>query len=196
LFFRRKDEPVDWLIIGIGNPGRQYADTRHNLGFRVVNELARRWGVGRMARRFQGLFGVAEVFGERVGLLKPMTFVNRSGQSVAEAVRQLRLPTQRLLVVLDDAALPLGKLRLRSRGSDGGHKGLRSILEALGTQFVPRLRIGIGAPPPDTDLVTFVLSPFAPEERPIIEQAIERAADAVQVWMTEGVEAAMQQFNR
>ncbi len=149
-----------------------------------------------MVGRFQGLFGVAKVFGERVGLLKPMTFVNRSGQSVAEAVRQLHLPTQRLLVVLDDAMLPLGKLRLRPQGSDGGHRGLRSILEALGTQFVPRLRIGIGAPPPEMDLTTFVLSPFAPEERPIIDQAIKRAADAVQVWMTEGIEAAMQQFNR
>jgi PTH1 family peptidyl-tRNA hydrolase len=196
LLWNRCDEWVERLVVGIGNPGPEYADTRHNVGFSVVDELARRWGVTRWGARFHGLWAIAVVNGRRVGLLKPLTFVNLSGRSVQAAVHRLALPLDQLLVILDDAALPLGKLRLRPKGSDGGHKGLRSVLQALGTDAVPRLRVGIGAPPPGVDLVEFVLSPFAPEERPVIADAVVRAADAVEVWLTEGIEAAMQRFNR
>lgn len=186
---------VDFLVIGLGNPGPQYRDTRHNVGFRVIEALARRWKVCPEGLRFQGLFATASLKSLRVGLLKPLTYMNLSGQSVREAVGRLRLRLERVLIVSDDTNLPLGKLRLRPKGSDGGHKGLRSVLQALGTQEVPRLRVGIGPPPQGVDLVAFVLSPFEPEEAPIIADAVERAAEAVQIWLTEGIEAAMQRFN-
>ncbi len=196
MFWKRSFEPVDFLVIGIGNPGPEYDRTRHNVGFRVVEVLAKRWGVRRDEVRFQGIFAVAHINEKSVGLLKPLTYVNLSGVSVLAAVQKLRLLPERLLVVLDDVNLPLGKLRLRPKSSDGGHKGLRSILDALQTDAVPRLRIGVGIPLRGEDLVEFVLSPFAPEEEPVIAEAIERAADAVQVWLTEGMDAAMQKFNR
>lgn len=146
--------------------------------------------------RFRGLFAIAQVDRQRIGLLKPLTYVNLIGQSVGEAVKKLTLPLDRLLIVLDDVSLTLGKLRLRSKGSDGGHKGLQSVLQVLGTEEVPRLRIGVGIPIKGVDLAEFVLSPFAPEEEPVISEVIERACDAVQTWIAEGIETAMTKFNR
>ncbi len=196
LFWRRRLEPVDRLIVGIGNPGPEYARTRHNVGFRVVEALAKRLGIRRDETRFKGIYAVASLDSFRIALLKPLTYVNLSGQSVQEAVRQLALSTEQILVILDDVNLPLGKLRLRPKGSSGGHKGLQSILDALQTDEVPRLRVGVGAPPEGVDLVTFVLSPFEPDEEPLIAEAVERAADAAIVWATQGIETAMQRFNQ
>ncbi|MFN3422475.1 MAG: aminoacyl-tRNA hydrolase [Armatimonadota bacterium] len=196
LFWLRRHELVERLIVGIGNPGPEYAQTRHNVGFRVVNLLARQLGVKREEARFKGIFAVAKLDELNIGLLKPLTYVNLSGQSVREAVDLLGLTTEQILVVLDDAQLPLGKLRLRAKGSSGGHKGLQSIIEALQTENIPRLRIGIGSPPEGLDMATFVLSPFEPEEEKVIAEAVEAAAEAVKVWAKEGIEAAMQKFNR
>ena len=184
------------MIVGIGNPGPEYAPTRHNVGFRVVNSLAKQLGVKREEARFKGVFAVAKLDGLRIGLLKPLTYVNLSGQSVSEAVKGLNLTTEQVLVVLDDAQLPLGKLRLRAKGSSGGHKGLQSIIDALQTESIPRLRIGIGSPPEGVDMATYVLSPFEPEEEGVIREAIETAAEAAKVWAKEGIEVAMQRFNR
>ncbi len=195
-FLRRQKIAVDRLIVGIGNPGPEYASTRHNVGFRVVDALAKRWQIQREDLRFHGAFVVVEANGLRLGLLKPLTYVNLSGRSVKAAVQHLNLSTDQILVVLDDVSLPLGKLRLRPKGSSGGHKGLQSILEALGTDEIPRLRVGIGPLPEGIDLVTFVLSPFTPEEELVIGEAIERASEAAISWATEGVEVAMQRFNR
>jgi len=196
LFWRRRVEPVDRLIVGIGNPGPEYAKTRHNVGFRVLDALAKRLKVSKQEARFRGIYAVAQVEDLRVGLLKPLTYVNLSGQSVGEAVKQLNLQPEQILVVLDDAQLPLGKLRMRPKGSSGGHKGLQSIIDALQTEEIPRLRVGIGSPPEGVDMVTFVLSPFEDDEEPIIGEAVERAADAAIVWATEGINAAMQKFNK
>ena len=196
LFWRRRVEPVDRLIVGIGNPGPEYAKTRHNVGFRVLDALAKRLKVSKQEARFRGIYAVAQVEDLRVGLLKPLTYVNLSGQSVGEAVKQLNLQPEQILVVLDDAQLPLGKLRMRPKGSGGGHRGLQSIIDALQTDEIPRLRIGIGSPPEGVDMVTFVLSPFEDDEEPIIGEAVERAADAAIVWATEGINAAMQKFNK
>jgi len=196
LFLFRRTETVDRLIVGIGNPGPEYAPTRHNVGFRVVNSLAKQLGVKREEARFKGVFAVAKLDGLRIGLLKPLTYVNLSGQSVSEAVKGLNLTTEQVLVVLDDAQLPLGKLRLRAKGSSGGHKGLQSIIDALQTESIPRLRIGIGSPPEGVDMATYVLSPFEPEEEGVIREAIETAAEAAKVWAKEGIEVAMQRFNR
>ncbi len=195
-FWRRRLVSVERLIVGIGNPGPEYAPTRHNVGFRVVDALAKRWNIQRDEARFHGIFAVATVNEQRIGLLKPLTYVNLSGQSVRAAVQQLNLTPEQVLIVLDDVSLPLGKLRLRAKGSSGGHKGLQSVLDALQTENVPRLRVGIGPLPEGMDLVTFVLSPFLPEEEPVIAKAVEQAADAATVWAIEGIEAAMQRFNR
>ncbi len=196
LFWRRRLEPVDSLIVGIGNPDPEYAKTRHNVGFRVLDALAKRLKVSKQEARFRGIYAVAHVGDLKVGLLKPLTYVNLSGQAVSEAVKQLNLPPKQILVVLDDAQLPLGKLRMRPKGSSGGHRGLQSIIDALQMEEIPRLRIGIGSPPEGVDMVTFVLSPFEEDEEPVIGEAVERAADAAIVWATEGINAAMQKFNK
>jgi len=158
--------------------------------------LAKQLGVKREEARFKGVFAAAKLDGLTVGLLKPLTYVNLSGQSVREAVNRLNLATEQILVVLDDAQLPLGKLRLRAKGSSGGHKGLQSIIEALQTENIPRLRIGIGSPPEGVDMATYVLSPFEPEEEAIIAETVEIAAEAAKVWAKDGIEIAMQRFNR
>ncbi|MCS7264850.1 MAG: aminoacyl-tRNA hydrolase [Armatimonadetes bacterium] len=196
LFGLRRTEPVDRLIVGIGNPGPEYAQTRHNVGFRVINLIAKQLGVKREEAKFKGIFAVAKLNGLTIGLLKPLTYVNLSGHSVLEAVKRLNLAPEQILVVLDDAQLPLGKLRLRAKGSSGGHKGLQSIIEALQTENIPRLRIGIGSPPEGVEMATFVLSPFEPEEEKVIVEAIEIASQAARFWAKEGIEAAMQRFNR
>jgi PTH1 family peptidyl-tRNA hydrolase len=196
LFWRRRIEPVDRLIVGIGNPGPEYAKTRHNVGFRVLDALAKRLNVSKQEARFRGVYAVAPIGDLKVGLLKPLTYVNLSGQAVSEAVKQLNLQPEQILVVLDDAQLPLGKLRMRPKGSSGGHKGLQSIIDALQTEEIPRLRVGIGSPPEGVDMVTFVLSPFEDDEELVISEAVERAADAAIVWATEGINAAMQKFNK
>jgi PTH1 family peptidyl-tRNA hydrolase len=196
LFWRRRIEPVDRLIVGIGNPGPEYAKTRHNVGFRVLDALAKRLNVSKQEARFRGVYAVAQIGDLKVGLLKPLTYVNLSGQAVSEAVKQLNLQPEQILVVLDDAQLPLGKLRMRPKGSSGGHKGLQSIIDALQTEEIPRLRVGIGSPPEGVDMVTFVLSPFEDDEELVIGEAVKRAADAAIVWATEGINAAMQKFNK
>jgi len=183
------------LVVGLGNPGRTYAQTRHNLGFRVVEALARRCGLRDWRRRFHSLAVEGILGGQDVMLMKPETYVNESGRAVRAAVDWCRLDPQDVLVVCDDFNLPLGRLRVRGRGSSGGHKGLESVLQALGSQEVSRLRVGIGAEgaPRDRD---FVLSRFAPEERDMVEEAIERAARAVEVWVEFGLERCQNEFNR
>lgn len=196
LFWFRRIEHVDRLIVGIGNPGPKYAQTRHNVGFRVVNLLAKQLGVKKEEARFKGIFALAKMNDLQIGLLKPLTYVNLSGQSVRDAVKKLNLATEQILVILDDTQLPLGKLRLRAKGSSGGHKGLQSVIDELQTENIPRLRIGVGSPPENIDMATFVLSPFEPEEEVIVAKTIEIATEAVKVWVMEGIEVAMQRFNR
>ncbi|MBK9120270.1 MAG: aminoacyl-tRNA hydrolase [Phycisphaerales bacterium] len=185
------------LIAGLGNPGPRYAETRHNVGYDVADELARRWrcDLSRFDRDFEGLVGEAQVGTERVLLLKPLTFMNLSGRSVAAVCRFYRLPPTEVLVVHDDLDLPVGQLRLRASGSAGGQKGLADILRHFGTQEVARLRIGIGkalrAPASD-----FVLSRFLPDERPVIDATVALAAEAAEAWVRRGIATAMNEFNR
>jgi len=185
------------LIAGLGNPGPRYAGTRHNVGFLVVEELARRWQVrlDRYERDFEALVGEANREGRRVLLIEPQTLMNLSGRSVAAVQRFYKLEPADLLVVLDDVDLPVGRIRLRASGSSGGHRGLENILQALGRQDVPRLRIGIGKVHASAT-VAHVLSRFAPDEREPIAEAITLAADAVEFWLSESVEAAMTRYNR
>ena len=182
-------------MVGLGNPGSKYDATRHNIGFEVVDRLARGGAGASFNRKFEGQLAEAEIDFHRVLLLKPETFMNLSGRSVRQAVQFYKLdPAADLLVVCDDLNLPLGKLRLRAGGSDGGQKGLRDISAQLGSQDYARLRIGIGDRGP-IDAADFVLSRFRAAERPVIDDALISATQAVAVWVTQGLAAAMNRFN-
>ncbi len=183
------------LIIGLGNPGRKYQGTRHNVGYMTLAELAKRFGVGRPKGKFQGEVLDADLTGQRALLLSPTTYMNNSGMSVQAAKEFYKLSLDELLVISDDLNLPLGKVRIRSEGSAGGQKGLADIVRRLGTESFPRLRIGIGSPPEDWDAADYVLSTFTREELPEIEKAIVRAVDAVVDWAHKGIQYSMNQYN-
>ncbi|MEW6509406.1 MAG: aminoacyl-tRNA hydrolase [Bacteroidota bacterium] len=185
------------LIVGLGNPGPAYAQTRHNLGFMVVDELCRRAGCSWTTGADEYALAAATSGGSALHLLKPLTFMNLSGSAVARALASLVLPEEALLIVTDDFQIPLGTIRMRARGSDGGHHGLASVIEALGTDRFPRLRCGIGreAMPPGERRRDFVLSPFDPEEQKAVEAMIARAADAAAAFATAGIDRAMSEFN-
>jgi PTH1 family peptidyl-tRNA hydrolase len=183
------------LVVGLGNPGRRYAGTRHNLGFTVLAELAKRFGAGSPRGKFQGEVVEVAVEGEKVLLLSPLTYMNNSGASVVAARDFYGLPNDAVLVICDDLNLPLAKLRIRSGGSSGGQKGLADIVRKLQTEEFPRLRIGLGAPPPNWDAADFVLGRFSQVELFEIEQAVLKAADAVAVWVREGLQTCMNRYN-
>jgi PTH1 family peptidyl-tRNA hydrolase len=182
------------LVVGLGNPGSKYEETRHNIGFNVIDRLAAGGTGAAFTRKFEGLLAETDVDFHRVLLLKPQTFMNLSGRSVGQALRFYKLDLADLLVVCDDLALPLGKLRLRGNGSDGGQKGLRDITAHVGTDAYARLRIGIGERG-EVDAADFVLNRFRSAERPIIDDALILASQAVAVWVSQGLAAAMNRFN-
>ncbi|MHC4818633.1 MAG: aminoacyl-tRNA hydrolase [Planctomycetota bacterium] len=186
-----------YVVFGIGNPGPEYEDTPHNLGFRVVERLAR--AARRPLRRFRDLPAVGTgvyVGPEPVLLVEPFTYVNRCGPVLEAICRLERVPLGKVLVVVDDVALPLGRLRLRRAGSDGGHNGLRSVVAALGTEEVPRLRLGVGSPAAGDARSDYVLEPFPPAKRRRVARVVAHAALTAVVWAREGAEAAMAQANR
>jgi PTH1 family peptidyl-tRNA hydrolase len=182
------------VVVGLGNPGSRYQGTRHNVGFAVVDSLALSPQAGRFQSRFQAQ--VAELIedAEKVLLVKPETFMNLSGRSVRQLVDFYQLPLTDLLVVCDDIALPLGKLRVRARGTHGGHNGLRDIQNHLGTTEYGRLRIGVDAPS-DDDTVDHVLGRFRPSEKPVIEDAVRQAVQAVVIWAHQGIQVCMNLYN-
>jgi PTH1 family peptidyl-tRNA hydrolase len=182
------------VIVGLGNPGSKYEGTRHNVGFGVIDRLAESCPGARFARKFEAQIADAEIDFRRALLLKPETFMNLSGRSVAQVIRFHQVDLSDLLVICDDLALPLGKLRLRGSGSDGGQKGLRDITSALGTDQYARLRVGIGERG-EADAADFVLSKFRPAERPAMDDAFIAATQAVAVWVTQGIQAAMTRYN-
>ena len=182
------------LIVGLGNPGLRYAQTRHNVGFMVIDQLIRPWPQRKEKEKFAGLFIDGRIEDQPVGLLKPTTSMNLSGISVAKAMKFYGLETDQLLVIADDLALPPGKLRIRRAGSSGGHNGLASVTQHLGTDNFARLRIGIGASDlPDP--ADYVLAKFSDEQWPSISAAIDRVLQAVDCWILEGADAAMNKFN-
>ncbi len=183
------------LVIGLGNPGRKYEGTRHNVGFRVMAELANRHGRDKPKQAFQGEYVEAFVDTQKVLLLCPHTLMNRSGGSVLAARDFYKIPPEDLLIVADDFNLPIAKLRFRPRGSSGGQRGLADVIRRLGTDEVPRLRIGIGSPPAGRDAAGWVLGRFAGDDKQEIDVAIARAADAVELWTREGMDVAMNRYN-
>jgi PTH1 family peptidyl-tRNA hydrolase len=184
------------LVVGLGNPERRYELTRHNVGFMVLEELLRRHAFGRSKAKFHGRCWTGSLAGRPVLLLAPQTYMNRSGLAVAQCAGFYRLAPESLLVVMDDMALPLGRLRARAGGSAGGHKGLGDIIAALGAQQVPRLRVGIGQPAPGAAAVQHVLDEFGSDQRPVIAEAIARAAAAVEDWIAHGITYVMDRYNR
>ena len=183
------------LIVGLGNPGKEYDHTRHNIGFDVVDSFARLHGIAVTRREGQALVGDGRVGDARVFLLKPQTFMNLSGQSVAAFLRQKPLALADMLVVTDDIALPIGKLRLRAEGSAGGHNGLKSLIAHLHGQAFPRLRFGVGAPRDPSVQIDFVLGRFSRAEQKDVDETTGRAVAALEVWLAEGIERAMNRFN-
>lgn len=183
------------LIVGLGNPGRRYVGTRHNMGYAVLAELANRHATSRPQAKFDSEVVDADLKGQRALLLSPVTYMNLSGTSVLAAVDFYKLPVTELLVICDDLSLAVGKLRFRSKGSSGGQKGLEDIVRRLGTEEFPRLRIGIGATPEGWDAADYVLGKFTREELPQIELAIQVAADAVVDWAREGIQFCMNRYN-
>ena len=179
-------------IVGLGNPGREYAGTRHNIGFDVVDEVARRWNV--QLRPWKSVADVVVVGARGAVLVEPQLFMNLSGDAVSRLAAFHKLTPEDVLVVVDEVQLPVGRLRARRSGSAGGHNGLKSVIQHLGTEF-PRLRIGIGRGDPRSDLADHVLSRFARDERDTVADAVNRAADAVELFVEDGLEAVMSRFN-
>ena len=184
-----------YLIVGLGNPTREYERTRHNVGFDTIDVLADKINTDVSEKKFKGLYGKGMLGGERVILLKPQTFMNLSGESVRAAADFYKIPPDHILVIYDDISLDVGHLRIRTKGSAGGHNGIKNIIAHLGTQEFPRIKIGVGAKPPRMDLADYVLSRFSAEDRRVMETAFKDAAQAAQVLIEEGPDAAMNAFN-
>ena len=194
--FLKPSGSVSWLVVFLGNPGPKYECTRHNAGFMAGDALAKKLGVTINKLRFKALTAPAEINGEKVLLMKPQTFMNLSGEAVGEAARFYKVPPEHVIVVSDEISLPLGKLRVRPKGSAGGHNGLKSIIAHLGSDAFPRVRLGVGAPPhPDYDMADWVLSVFRNQDLEDMLAAADRAGEAVISYITDGPERAMNRFN-
>jgi PTH1 family peptidyl-tRNA hydrolase len=184
------------LIVGLGNPGKDYAGHRHNLGFRCINHLAKAHGIGVDKRQCQAQAGAGRMAGVPVVLAKPRTFMNLSGEAVRLLMQRYKAKREDLVVIHDDLDLPPGRIRLYANGGPGGHRGVASIISALGSRDFVRIRVGVGRPPPGMDPVDYVLLEFSPTERAVIEEAIARVGEAVPFMLREGLAAAMNKYNQ
>lgn len=192
--FRKESET--WLIVGLGNPGKEYERSRHNCGFRAVDTLAEKLGCKIDRAKFQGLYGQTTYKGKKLMLLKPMTYMNLSGRSVLQLSAYFSIPPQKIIVMFDDISLEPGRLRIRPDGSAGGHNGIKSIIQELGSQAFPRVKIGVGAKPhPDYDLADWVLSTFSAQEEKALGVSLPNAADAALAIIDYGVPEAANKFN-
>ncbi len=192
----QKSGAVDWIVVFLGNPGPKYAGTRHNVGFMTADKCERATGAQIRRARFKALTDQIRLDGTGVLLMKPQTFMNLSGDAVGQAARFYKVPAERVIVVSDDVSLPTGRLRVRRKGSAGGHNGLKSIISALGTDAFPRIKIGVGAPPhPDYDMIDWVLGTFQGKDAADIDAAAEQAWSAVESYIRLGPEKAMDRFN-
>ena len=196
MLFGKNKNGVEWLVVGLGNPGGQYELTRHNVGFRVVDELAERARIPVQKLKFRALTNTAQVGDAKALLMKPVTYMNLSGEAVRQAVDFYKIQPDHVLVVSDDTALALGRLRIRKGGSAGGHNGLKNIILHLGTDQFPRLRVGVGEKPhPDYDMADWVLGKFTGEDKKTMDAAVKRAADAIECILAEGLDRGMNRFN-
>lgn len=189
--------PVSWLVVSLGNPGLRYEGTRHNAGFMAADAFSQKHNVRISRARFRALTAQCGIGDSQVLLMKPQTYMNLSGEAVGQAARFYKIPPEHILVLSDDITLPIGALRIRTRGSSGGHNGLKNIIEVLGTDAFPRIRIGVGAPPhPDYDTIDWVLSVFRDQDAEDMAEAASRAADAAECYIAEGAEKAMNRYSQ
>ena len=196
MFFDRSRGAPRWLVVCLGNPGPKYEGTRHNAGFMAADALSKKYGAAVNRLRFKSLTGTCPIGGETVMIMKPQTYMNLSGDAVIQAVRFYKIPADHVMVISDEMALPVGKIRIKPKGSAGGHNGLKSIIEKLGTEEFPRIRLGVGAPPhPDYDVKDWVLSVFRNQDAEDMAAAAEKAAEAVECYISEGAERAMNKYN-
>lgn len=184
-----------YLIVGLGNPGSKYARNRHNIGFRVVDALADRFNCEIETDKHKGLIGKGVIGGEKVIFAKPLTYMNLSGECVRSVVDFYKIPVENVIVVFDDISLDVGKLRIRKKGSAGGHNGIKSIIAHLGSDAFPRLKFGVGDKPKGMDLADYVLGNFQGEDEEVLSEAIKRACEGVECMVTEGYDAAMNKYN-
>ena len=196
MFFHRSGGGVSWLLVGLGNPGAKYASTRHNMGFLALDGLADREGFRFNKLRFRAWTAQWKVGDQQVLVMKPQTYMNLSGESVGEAARFYKIPADHVLVISDDVSLPAGKLRIRAGGSAGGHNGLKNIIQHLGTDRFPRIKVGVGSPQQaDYDMVDWVIGSFSAQEKKIVDEALDRALDAAECIISRGVTEAQNRFN-
>lgn len=184
------------VIVGLGNPGERYENTRHNVGFMVIDRLAERWNIKLGPSKLKGWIGEGIIQQQKVVLLKPATYMNLSGESVRAAMDWYKFSLDDIVIIYDDLDLPAGQLRLREKGSAGGHNGIKSLIQHLGTQEFKRVRVGVDRPAPGSDIPNYVLAPFPKDQRPLVEESIDRSCDAVEFWLKVNFLDAMSRFPR
>lgn len=185
-----------FCIVGLGNPGRQYEDTKHNVGFHVIDRLAEKYDIQVTKFKNKALMGDGTIKGKRVLLVKPQTFMNLSGESVREIVNFYKIPQERFVVIFDDTSLPCGSVRIREKGSHGGHNGIRNIIDQMGTDEFNRIKVGIGEKPNGWDLADYVLAKFAPDDLPLMEQGMDKAVLGVELMLSRGIKDAANRVNQ
>ena len=195
MLFGNKSSAVDWIIVGLGNPGQKYEKTRHNMGFLTVDLLAEKLGVKLNKVKFKAAYNIVNFAGCKCLVMKPQTYMNLSGEAVREAAQFYKVPADHILVIYDDISLPVGKLRVRPSGSAGGHNGIKNIIAHLGTQDFPRVKIGVAAPGDADDMIDWVIGVPSQAERKILAQSFEKAIDAAECIIIDGCQKAMNGFN-
>lgn len=192
----KKPSGVSWIIVGLGNPGSKYQNTRHNIGFITADYIAEEKKVKLNKIKFRASYNILTIGGEKCLLMKPNTYMNLSGDAVKEAATFYKVPADHVIVIFDDCSLPCGKLRIRQSGSAGGHNGIKSIIAQLGTDAFPRIKIGVGEKPhPDYDMADWVLSAFSEQDKKLLKPAVENAAKALEIFISDGPDRAMNKFN-
>lgn len=184
------------LIFGLGNPGKDYEATRHNIGFMAIEALAKKHAIaGKGESKFNAIVGQGRLGSHKILIAQPTTFMNKSGEALQKITAFYKIPQEAILVAYDDVDLPLGKMRFRPEGSAGTHNGMKSVIQCMGTNTIARLRLGVGSPHPEWDLADYVLSQFTPEEGPVLDKVIAAAVEAIEAWVCDGTETAMNRFN-